>query len=299
MNMDLSTVKGVSPGRSMLKKVASLTFSVVVILVSFIYLTRVNEAAKDTVDVVRVKAAEGLPAYVPITENHIETYSLIRREYQKEMILAEQKDKVIGKMAKYFIRHNNILYQDQLTDERPLRNEWLYKLEKDQEVITIPYNYLEAGGDVLMPGDKIRLRVSYEVEEPAAMSGIDPYLGNPNAVVVESRGKTIRTEVLFEEITVLDMLNADSHSVYEVYKEVLKLDENQRQQVMKSNEFRRSIVPRSLLLAATREQVDRYARFKSLEPTSFLITILSRAGSDVILDQLPTLENEVKSWIGP
>lgn len=298
--MDLSTVKGISPGRKMFKKVLSLLFSVMVIIISFAYLNRVNEAAKDTVDVLRVKVKEGLPAYVPITEEDVETYSLIRREHHKGMIPAADKDEVIGKMPRYFLRQDSILYRDQLTDVRPLRNEWLYELGEDHEVITIPYNYLEAGGDVLMPGDRIRLRVSYEAEETDAVPNHNPYGDNPNAfvAVTQNRGKTIKTEVLFEEIAVLDMLNSNSHSIYEVYKEVLKLDESQRQAVMKSDEFQRSIVPRSLLLAGTREQVDRYARFKSSDPTSFLITILGRDGGEVILDQLPTLENEVRSWLG-
>ena len=33
-----------------------------------------------------------------------------------------------------------------------LKNEWLYELGEEQEVVTIPYNYLECGGDVLLPG---------------------------------------------------------------------------------------------------------------------------------------------------
>ena len=285
----------------MLKKVLSILFSVAVIILSYNYLNSVNEAAKDTVDVIRVKAPDGLPAYVPITDEHVEIYSLIRREYHDGMLLAEQKDEVIGKMARYYLRRNSVLYRDQLTDERPRRNDWLYELEEDHEVITLPYDYLEAGGAILMPGDRIRLRVSYEAEEETTVPGgyeTDDESFNPNIIVTQRRGKTIKTEVLFDEIVVLDMLNGDSHSIYEVYKEVLKLDERKRQEVMNSDAFRRSIVPRALLLSGTRDQVDRYARFKSLGPTAFLITILSRDGADVILDQLPTLENEVRSWLG-
>ncbi|GAI71849.1 unnamed protein product, partial [marine sediment metagenome] len=84
----------------------------------------------------------------------------------------------------------------------------------------------------------------------------------------------------------------------EVYKEVQKLDENKKQEVMKSKDFLKNIQPRALLLEGTTEQINNFARFKGLDGNSFLITILSRKDSNVIADQLPTLEKEVESWIG-
>ncbi|HEX9058750.1 MAG TPA: flagellar biosynthesis protein FlgA, partial [Clostridia bacterium] len=98
-------------------------------------------------------------------------------------------------------------------------------------------------------------------------------------------------------IIVKDMLNSNSHSIYEVYKEVMKLSEDKKQEVMKSEDFLKNIQPRSLLLAGSKEQMTNYAKFKSADPKAFLITILSRANNEVILDQLPTLQNEVESWI--
>lgn len=106
-----------------------------------------------------------------------------------------------------------------------------------------------------------------------------------------------KTEVLFESIVVKDMLNASSHSIYEVYK-VQKLDEDKKQNVMKSKDFLKNIQPKALLLEGTSAQINNYAKYKGLNGNSFLITILSRKSSDVIIDQLPTLEKEVESWIG-
>ncbi|MCI3920615.1 hypothetical protein MO973_10260 [Paenibacillus sp. TRM 82003] len=293
--MDLHTVKSVSPNRNLAKKISALLFSLIVIAVSFVVIGNANEAAKDTIDVLRIKNGDGLPAFVPITEEHIEKYSLIRKEYTDDMILAEEKPHVLGKMSSYYLRKHSVLFKDQLIGEKPLKNEWLYELDPEHEVLTIPYNYLEAGGDVLLPGDKIRIRVSYETEEAVPASGGS--YDNPNAVVAQSRGRTIKTEVLFEEIEIKDMLNASSHSIYEVYREVMKLSEEKRQEAMKTEEFMKSVVPRSLLLAGTKEQMNHYAKFKSADAKAFLITILSRANSQVVLDQLPTLENEVESWI--
>lgn len=294
--MDLSQIKNVSPNRHLAKKIVSLLVSIIVMVVSFIVISEANKEASDTVEVLRVKSDTGLQAFEPITEEHIEVYRIIRKEYTEDMVLASEKQDVLDKMVKYYIRPKSVLYKDQLTDQKPLRNEWLYELEDEFEVLTIPYNYLECGGDVLLPGDKVRIRVTYEVEDDQ----VDPYQTedyNPNLNVVKTPGKKVVTDILFDSIVVKDMLNANSHSIYEIYKEVMNLNEAERQKVLKSEEFLRSIQPKALLLAGTKEQVDKYARFNGTNTKSILITILSRANSEVILDHLPSLISEVESWI--
>lgn len=292
--MDLSSLKNASPNRQLFKRGAALLFSLTIIVVSYFMITKASEDASDVVTVLRVKPSEGIPAYVELNEDMIEKYNLIRKEFTEDMVRAEDLEYVKGKLTANFLRKDTVLYKDQLIDEKPQRNEWLYQVDDKNEVLTLPYNFLEVGGDILMPGDRVRIRVSYEVEEaPAAAAG-----GNPNAIYSQSVNSVKKTEVLFDSIIVKDMLNANSHSIYEVYKEVQKLDENKKQEVMKSKEFLKSIQPKALLLEGTSEQINNFAKYKGLDGNSFLITILSRKSSDVIVDQLPTLQKEVESWIG-
>lgn len=290
--MDLSKIKSVSPNRNMFKKTMAVLFSLVVIVVSFYVITNANKDAKDTIQVLRVNQKGGISAYGVLTEKEVETYSLIKKEYTEDMLLAEDLPNVINQYTTYYLRDGSILYRDQLSEERPLKNEWLYQLEEKQELLTLPYNYLEAGGDILTPGDRIRIRVTYEVETTPSAS-----TGNPNAMYQSSKGTTTKTDILFDSIVVKDMLNANSHSIYEVYKEVLKLSEDKRQEVMKSESFLKSIQPRALLLEGSKEQINTYARYSNLENSSILITILSRQNSEIIVDQLPTLQKEVESWL--
>ncbi|WP_410771613.1 hypothetical protein [Fontibacillus sp. BL9] len=288
--MDLSTVKSVSPNKKLFKKILALLFSIAVIIISLIVLNNANEAAKDTVEVLRIDKDGGIPAYVALSDKEIEKYSIIRKEYTDDMILAEDMDSVTDKFTKYYLRDKSFLYKDQLMEEKPKQNEWLYELGEDHEVLTLPYNFLEAGGDILMPGDNVRIRVSYEDETGSGAAG------NPNGGFT-SPGTKMRTEILFESIEIRDMLNSSSHSIYEVYKEVLKLSEDKRQEVMKSEEFLKSIQPRSLLLEGSREQINNFAKYNGYDGKKYLITILSRKTSQVILDELPTLQREVESWI--
>ncbi|TYQ16054.1 UNVERIFIED_CONTAM: hypothetical protein Cloal_2556 [Acetivibrio alkalicellulosi] len=281
--MDLSSVKSVSPSKKIVKKILALLFSIGIIVVSFIILNNADKAAKETVDVLRVKPKEGIAAFVVFTEDNLEKYSIIKKEYTNDMVLAEDISLVLDKYSKYFLRQKSIIYNDQFTEEKPMRNEWLYEMNEENEVLTLPYNLLECGGDILMPGDRVRIRVSYETETVSASDPDSPQ------VLTMTRGRTIKTDILFDSIVIKDMLNSKSQSVYEVYKEIIKLDEATRQNVMKSEDFLRGIQPRALLLEGTKEQMNTYAKYNAYAGKTFLITILSRAESDVILD----LRNEV------
>jgi len=298
--MDLSNIKNISPNRNLFKKIISLVISIFVMVGSYFVISNANKNASDTVEVLRVKSKNGLQAYELITEKNIQKYNIIRKEYTDDMILAEEMPNIINKYTKYYIRKNSILYKDQIVDEKPLRNEWLYKLDEDLEVITIPYNYLECGGDILMPGDRIRIRITYEVEDNSDTPSVDPYADpydfNPNLMSNKTPKKKLVTDILFDSIVIKDMLNSSSHSIYEIYKEVMKMDEDKRQEVMKSDDFLKSIQPRALLLAGTAEQMTNYAKYQNIGAKSMLITILSRANSNVILDQLSAFGIGVELW---
>jgi len=287
-------------GKNLLKKIAAALISLAVFLVSFMIISKAGSAAKNTVSVLRVKAADGIPERAVISRENIVKYDIIEKEHGKDMFAADEIDAVINKYATHYLRDGAILYRDEVIDEIPLKNEWLYSMIEDEEVLTIPYNFLESGGDILTPGDRIRVRVIYEEtqasdaksnDEPPTENYYSPYSG-------DNRIKITRTEILFDSIEVKDMLNSSSHSIYEVYREVLRLPENQRQKVLKSSEFIKSIVPKSLILSATSEQIEKYIQYKNATGNkSLLVTILARQENTIILDQLPTLQKEIEMWL--
>jgi len=117
---------------------------VAVIIGSFIYLNSVNDSAKDTVDIVVVKASGGIPANTLITKDNIGKYSIIRKEFNDDMITYDKVDSILNKYSLYYLRNGAPIYYDQLTDEKPRDTEWLYDLEENYEVLTIKYDYLNA-----------------------------------------------------------------------------------------------------------------------------------------------------------
>ena len=286
----------ISSRKNLFKKVAAVVISVMVFALSYLIISRANTAARDTIAVLQVKSEQGIPEKAVISKDNVGKYDIIKREYTDDMVLAEDLDQVTDTYATHYLRKGAVLHKDEFVEEQPLKNEWLYAMGDEEEVLTIPYNYLESGGDILTPGDMIRVRVMYEEDVPARGGNPNDEYGNYGSEGDSTKIK--RTEVLFQSITVMDMLNSNSHSIYEVYKEVLRLPENQRQQVLKSPEFIKSIVPKSLVLAADSSQIDSYIKYKTASGNkSLLVTILSRQENTIILDQLPTLQKEIEMWL--
>jgi len=280
--MKVNSVKDIRPGSQFPKRLIAIVICILVIAGSFVVINNANNDAKETIDIIRVKPSDGIPGKTVITEDQLEKYPLIKKEYTKDMVTYDKINDVKGKYTLYYLRTKSPIYMDQLTEQKPIKNEWLYQLSENSEVLTLPYDYLSCGGDIVTPGDTVRIRVAYDYEKETKDGPV----------------KVRKLEVLFSKITVRDMLNSSGHSIYEVYKEVLKLSEKKRQEVMKSDEFMQNILPKSLILEGSKEDAEKFARFNKVEEgTAFTITILSRKENKNIIDQLPTTEKEIETWI--
>lgn len=289
--MDISSLKHIKPGSNMPKKIAAILVSILVVFASFSYLNSVNNDAKEFVEIVVVKPKEGIPAKKLITEDLIKKGKILKTDFREGMITYEKVDEIKNKYSVYFLRYDTPLYYDQLTEAIPLKHDWLYELPKESEVLTVPYDYDKCGGDILAPGDYVRVRVTYEDANPVSEADLDfgPYFST--AAVGK---KNYVTEILFDRILVKDMLNSKGQSISEIYKEVSRLGKDERQAVMASKEFMQNVQAKALVFEATPEQVDRYT--KSNIHGTFTFTILSRMDNPNLIENFPAVDKEVKEW---
>jgi len=265
-----------------LRSIIAYVLAAVALLFAYTMLQKASADIQNTVGVLRVKHREGLPAYTNINEDninsYIEVYNLTAKEYREDMLLAEDIGAIKGSYTLYYLRNKDILTKDSLTYTRPLKNEWLYVMEEGLEALTLSYNYMEAGGDILTPGDKIRVRASFDLEE------YDEETGTYNTIR--------KTEEVFNTIQVQDLLNSSGHSVYEVYKELSSMTGEKRRESMRDRNFLQSILPKSLILVGTPEQALTYAEYKDRDGLVWTITILSRKGNSEVADQLSYIKDE-------
>jgi len=287
---------GTSNGKRIAVKILTVSLSLGVLFFTFVYMRNTNSAALDTVDIVRVK--KELPAGTAISMGDLEKYAIIKKEYDKDnMILFEDsdfvEDVIRDKFTSYYLRQETPLYYDQLTEKRPPRDLTLERLPEGYELTTVPYNYMEAGGNRLLPGDLIRMRVSFEVDAVPQ----DDYDYDSGSYYQWTR-KVIRTDTVFDSIAVVDMLNKNGDSIYNIYLEIMRLNERERQEILRSKDFLTSVKPVALELALTPDDVERYNSYKvSAGNGSFLITLLGRGGNDIDFNAFSTIASEVRSWL--
>lgn len=277
-------------------KIITVALSALALFATFAYLQKTNSAAQDTVNIVRIK--KDLPAGAAITIDDVEKYAIIEKEYDIENMIPYEsvddvKNIIQNKLTSYYLRGLTPLYKDQLTEKKMPRDIILETLPEGYELTTIPYNYKEAGGNILLPGDLIRMRVSYEVD----VIPQDEY-DSDNGNYYQWTKKIIKTDTVFDSITVTDMLNSNGDSIYNIYLEVMRLSEKERQEILKNKDFLTSVKPAALQLTLLPEDVERYNSFKiSAGNGSFLITVLGRNGNDIDFSAFTTLETEVRSWL--
>jgi hypothetical protein len=286
--VNFNNIKNISPGPNLGRRILAVCLCCAVLWISYVMLKKAGRDAVDTVDVVRIKR-DGISARTMLTKNMVEKYALLKREFNQDMVAYRDFEKIDGNFTLHFMRGHTVVHYDQVTERKPLKNEWLYQLKPEYEILTVPYNYLECGGDILTPGDRIRVRISYDASEPQAFpigAGASSFARNDTAV----------TEVLFDDIKVVDLLNARGHSIYEVYQEVLKLPEQKKQETLKSQNFLNNILPRSFVLEATSDQAERFARYGNKKNLNYTFSILSRQGNSDIVDGIVFMKEEVESW---
>lgn len=232
---------------------------------------------RNRVDVLQVKSGEVISKGTQITSDLIEKHSLTRREYTKDMCLWKNKDKYEDKYANNFMRGGNSIHIDEVTDDKPVRNKWLYGMDIDHEALTIQYDPMKLAGKLILPGDKVRIRVTYTNTDG-------------------SQGKT--EEVLFDSIEVKDILNSEGKSIYDINQDLSKLNDADRAAAMKSSEYATAISPTALMVEATKADAEKYSSYQDKNKATFSLTLLSRNGNDDIqLDQIPTITSQVSDWV--
>lgn len=282
----------------------SLLVIVAVIVGSYIS----SMESRKTVSVVRIKPDNGgIKAEALITENMLEKYEMYYKEFEQygtvkfsdgstrsAVVLWEDKDKVINqRYAGYYLREGTVLFWDETIREPKKSNSYLYSM--DGELLNIQMDTSDFGV-MVVPGDVINVRATYTdtvynlpTEEAYKLSQD----GNASVDGVEVQ-KTIK---LFNEVAILDMLNSDNESIFDIYYNYISLSSAQQHALANDEDFLKSIEAKSILLEVTAEEADAYAAILEKNPT-YLMTLCPRTGSNAIIDSLSELQSKTSQSSG-
>lgn len=253
-----------------------------------------SRTLRDTVEV--VKLTSGIPQEGIITEDLMYKDTMQKGEYEKQgivslsdgskkrsIVLWEDRGKIVNAFASYYIRENTPVYWDAIGKETPKQYSYLYKMDGELLKLNLPANQF---GEMLVPGDRINVRAAYQEQIYTLPTESEFMMQQQTGIQPQT---TVKRQIkLFNNVAVLDILNGNGESIFDIYYNLLAMPKNQQAKIAASDEFRQTVVPAQILLNVTPEEADMYMNIQSYGPT-YMMTLLPRTSSNAITELLNEL----------
>lgn len=259
-------------------KLVLLVVSVLVVIVLAI-LAQKTLIAKDRAEVSILVAGTDsiLASNTQISDKNTKWKVIDKLLLEPDMITKENVEEFKDFWTTLPLRHGSPVYKDLLAKESAKETGWIYSIPKDGVGISIPFNYLDAGGKTIRPGDRLIIHNSVKVENADG-------------------SQMVKSSEIFPEARIADMLNSEGNSIKEIYKETLKLTTSERDTKIKSKEFLSSIQPVRLIIITDRVGSAKWAEAKASGSVNLSLAVLSR---DFVLDKaLEDVELQIQKWNG-
>lgn len=259
---------------------------------------------KKTVAVVRIKDDAPISSNALITEDMIESYDMYYKEFEqygtmsfsdgaKRSVIVRWSDRdlvVDTRYAAYYLRQGTVLFWDQTIKQQTKKNSYLYSM--DGELLNIQMEPTQDFGDMVVPGDALNIRCSYTKTNYDLPSEEQYQLSLDQGTSIET-AETQVTELLFSEVQILDMLNSEGNSIFDIYYDYISASKEKQHQALSNEEFIVSITPTSILIECTAEEADRFMEISAKSPT-YLMTLLPRTSSSAIIDSLSDIQEALR-----
>lgn len=256
-------------------------------------------------------------------------------EKVSEQIYVEwsKKDELVGKYLTYYSFAGSPLTTRMVTKETLVRSAWIDKVEDNMEFYTMTFGEKDVYTPVFYPGVHLRIRMTYDVpkesyseirekireKESQILAG--SYVANGESVIVEQlqakgsiatsgfgEGTDAETlplsEVIFDDIVVVDMLNNSQESIFDLYVELMGMPIDKRIEYLKttivdqgSTDFKIKVTPASLMFVTTREEATRLSEFEQMG-AELKYTVLNQTDEDYnLMTQFTEIGNQIQSYI--
>lgn len=293
VKLDVDKARKKSVGKfSNTMKVTSLLAGVVILVVALNFWS--SYSLKQTVDIVKLNTS--VPQDGRITQEMMVKDTMLKTEYEKQgvyefsdgtkkraIVLWADREGISNAFASYYVRQSTPLYWDALSRETPKEYAYLYEMDGELLKIDIDANQF---GNMLVPGDKINVRVTYEETEYVLPSEKDFVLQQQMGIT--SDNTVTRSEMLFNSVSVLDILNSEGESIFDIYYELLALPKVRQLEEAESEKFKAAVKPVEILLNVTPEEADRYMSIANNTP-QYMMTLLPRSSGNIITEALSDL----------
>lgn len=233
---------------------------IVITVILIVWVVMVGRQAERTVAVCML--AQDVYKNQTITADMLVQYDMIEAEFEKyaivnsngstsrRIVLWNERDLLIGTFAAYPLQNNTVAMYDNFLTERVDNSDSVLYSFPGKEIVSVDIidGDLEAYKTFLQPGDRVNITAIYNVsaESDEETTGQDYTVD------------TVRTESLFTDIMVADLLNSDGGSILDIYESYNEMTVYEQAQMDKDEEFQESVKPSTLLLALTQDELQSY-----------------------------------------
>ncbi len=295
-------------GSKALTRLLGIIIALGVIVFVIVMTALSNEKMSQTITVVRIKQDSGISADALITEDMVEPYDMYYKEFEQKGVMRfsdgvdrstivtwADRDYVINqRYAAYYLHAGSELYWDMTLSDQTRKNSYLYSM--DGELLNIHMTTTDDFGDMVVPGDKLNIRATY-VKTVYNIPTEEQYImGVENGTEQTGVDMTV-TELMFSEVHILDMLNGNGSSIFDIYYDFMAATKAEQASMLADQNFLQSVQPASILLEVTTEEAERYINLKA-KGAQYQMTLLPRTSSSTIYDGLNDIQKALAGIAG-
>ena len=289
-------------------RILGILIALIVVMIITIATAAASAESRKTIAVVRLK--DDISANALITDDMIEVYDMYYKEYaqygtmkfsdgttRSTIVTWNMRDKVVGqRYAAYYLRGNTVLFWDSTIKDQTRKNSYLYSMSG--ELLNIQMTTTDDFGDMVVPGDSLNIYATYtETNYDLPSEEQYKYQMESGSAQGTSGVEQTKTELMFSEVQILDMLNGNGQSIFDIYYEYISKTKAEQQALLSDDSFLQNVQPASILLEVTSEEVERYMKLQSLG-ASYQMTLLPRKSSSSITDSLSDIQTALAGIAG-
>lgn len=288
-------------------RILGILIALAAVLIITIATAAASAESRKTIAVVRLK--DDISANALITDDMIEVYDMYYKEYEQygtmefsdgttrsTIVTWNMRDKVVGqRYAAYYLRKNTVLFWDSTIKDQTRKNSYLYSMSG--ELLNIQMTTTDDFGDMVVPGDSLNIYATYS-DTNYDLPSEEQYKYQVESGTSTSSGvEQTKTELMFSEVQILDMLNGNGQSIFDIYYEYISKTKAEQQALLEDDSFLENVQPASILLEVTSEEVERYMKLQS-KGASYQMTLLPRKSSSSITDSLSDIQTALAGIAG-
>ena len=289
-------------------RILGILIALIVVMIITIATAAASAESRKTIAVVRLK--DDISANALITDDMLEVYDMYYKEYaqygtmkfsdgttRSTIVTWNMRDKVVGqRYAAYYLRGNTVLFWDSTIKDQTRKNSYLYSMSG--ELLNIQMTTTDDFGDMVVPGDSLNIYATYtETNYDLPSEEQYKYQMESGSAQGTSGVEQTKTELMFSEVQILDMLNGNGQSIFDIYYEYISKTKAEQQALLSDDSFLQNVQPASILLEVTSEEVERYMKLQSLG-ASYQMTLLPRKSSSSITDSLSDIQTALAGIAG-